>query len=112
MGDADEDETSLSERRRFLERLRADEDVVAVDFTRDGYRTVFVEVVPDDGLDEGLRREAERIGYAVESRGADGWRQWRLPEWWEGSPEDVRVLRLDPDRKPFRRGPSGGSDGQ
>jgi hypothetical protein len=112
MGDPDEDETSVSERGRFLGRLRAHGDVVAVDFTRDGYRTVFVEVVPDDGLDEALRREAERIGYTVESRGTDGWRRWRLPEWWEGSSEDVRVLRLDPDRKPFRGEPTAGSNGE
>ena len=112
MGDADGDETSLSERGRFLGRLRAHADVVALDFTRDGYRTVFVEVVSDDGLGERLRREAERIGYAIESWGTDGWRGWRLPEWWEGSPEDVHVLRLDPDRRPFRREPTAGSNGE
>ena len=112
MGGADGDETSLSERGRFLGRLRAHGDVVAVDFTRDGYRTVFVEVVPDGRLDEGLRREAERIGYTVESRGTDGWRRWRLPEWWEGSPEDVHVLHLDPDQRPFRREPTAGSNGE
>ncbi|PSQ09875.1 hypothetical protein BRC93_11820 [Halobacteriales archaeon QS_5_70_15] len=81
MGDVDGDEPRLSERRGFFARVRAREDVVAVEFTRDGFRTVFAEFDSGDGPDESLRREAERLGYAVRRPGTDAWQQWRLPEW-------------------------------
>ena len=100
-GDAGGDEPSLSERGGFLGRLRANEDVVAVDFTRDGFRTVFAEVDQGGGIDESLRREADRLGYAVQRPGTDGHRRWRLAEWWEGDHEDVYVFRLDSDRASF-----------
>lgn len=79
--------------------LYASADAVAVDFTRDGYRTLFVEVGPD--ADEDWRLVAERLGYTVEGPGTDVYRQWQVEEWWEGSAEAVHVLRLDPDCTPL-----------
>ena len=101
MGDGDRDDRLASERRGFFGRLRGHESVVAVDFTRDRFRTVFVEVDPEDGLDGELWRAAERLGYTVQCPGTDEHRQWRLAEWWEGSHEAVYVFRLDSDRAPF-----------
>lgn len=95
MGGDEEGSRRVSQRRRFLRRLEGHGDVVAVEFTRDGFRTVFVEVAPEAGFDGELRCHAERLGYAVEPPGTTAYRRWRLSEWWEGSPEAVRVLRLD-----------------
>jgi len=111
MGNTEGHDAGVSERRRFVQRLREHDAVVGVDFTRDGFRTVFVEVTPGDALDERLRREAERVGYDVESPGTETRQRWRLPEWWAGSPETVRVLRLDADRDASAAGSNGGSNG-
>ncbi|MFC7768333.1 hypothetical protein [Salinirubellus litoreus] len=95
-----ENDRQVSGRRTAPGALYASADAVAVDFTRDGYRTVFVEVGPD--ADEEWRLVAERLGYTVEGPGTDVYRRWRVEEWWEGSAEAVHVLRLDPDREPLR----------
>jgi hypothetical protein len=100
MGGVDRNDRSVSARRRLVRRLRAHGDVVRIDFTRDGFRTVFVEVASDDGFDRELRREIERAGYTIEPPGTDEYRRWRLSDWWDGAHEAVRVLRLDPDREP------------
>ena len=91
----------MPSRGAFFGAVAAHEDVVAVDFTRDGFRTVFAEVDSADGIDESLRREADRLGYAVRRPGTDEHRRWRLMEWWEGDHEDVYVFRLDANRAPF-----------
>lgn len=100
MGNAGEDDGPVSERRALVRRLEAHGDVVAVDFTRDGYRWVFVETESEEGLSEGLRHEARRLGYDVEALGADTRRRWRLAEWWPGAHEAVHLLRLGGDREP------------
>lgn len=100
MGNVGEDDGPVSERRAFVRRLEAHDDVVAVDFTRDGYRWVFVETESEGGLPGGLRREARRLGYEVEAPGTDARQWWRLAEWWEGSHETVRLLHLGDDREP------------
>ncbi|MEF8841564.1 MAG: hypothetical protein V5A62_08045 [Haloarculaceae archaeon] len=101
MRDAEGEDPPISERRGLLRRVRGHPEVVAVEFTRDGFRTVFAEVYPRDDLDESLRCEAERLGYAVRRPGTDEHRRWRLTEWWEGDHENVYVFRLDSDRAPF-----------
>ena len=106
MGDDDgnddsNDDRGVSARRRFVARLDEHGGVTGLDFTRDGFRTVFVEAASDADTDE-WRRTAERLGYTVEPPGSDAHRAWRLEEWWEGSHEAVRVLRLDPERDPRR----------
>ena len=90
-------DSTVAERGQFVKQLDAREDVVDVDFTRDGFLTVFVEVASDAAVDSGVRRMAERAGYTIEASGTDAHRRWRLAEWWEGSPEAVRVLRTDLD---------------
>lgn len=98
MGRERSDDRQVSARREFVRRLRDRTDVARVDFTRDGFRTVFVEVGAD-AADE-WRGTAERLGYTVEPPGTDTHRRWQVGEWWEGAPGDVRVLRLDAARAP------------
>jgi len=111
MGTTEGHDAWVSERRGFVQRRREHDAVVGVDFTRDGVRTVFVEVIPGDAFDERVRREAERVGYDIEAPGTDARQRWRLPEWWAGSPEAVRVLRFDADRHASTGGSVAGSNG-
>lgn len=99
MGKGDGKRRRVSERRACVRQLEEHGDVVAVAFTRDGFRTLLVEGASEDGLDGELRRRAERLRYVVEPPETDGHRRWRLAEWWEGTHESVRVLGLDPDRE-------------
>jgi len=94
MGNAGGDDGTVSERRAFVRQLEDHEDVVAVDFTRDGYRRVLVEMESGTGFPGGLRREARRLGYDVEIPGADARQRWNLAEWREGPHEAVRLLRI------------------
>lgn len=98
MGREENDDRSVSARGEFVRRLSTRAEVVAVDFTRDGFHTVFVEVGPD--ADDGWRRAAERLGYTVEYPGTAVYRRWRVDEWWVGSPGAVRILRADADHPP------------
>ena len=97
MGNESSGERGVSERRELVRRLRAHADVSRLEFTRDGFRTVFVETAPDAGLDRELRRRAEQVGYAVLSPGTDARERWSLEEWWSGDHESVHVLSLDVD---------------
>lgn len=87
MGDTNGDDDGIAERRAFVRRLRADEDVRRVDFSRDGFRTVVVEPEPDAGFRREWRRTATRLGYTVRRTGsADPASERRGEEW---------VLRLE-----------------
>ena len=99
MGERYGERRRIPERREFLKRLEGHGAVVTVEFTRDGFRTVFVEVAPGERLDGELRREAERLGYDIEPPGTAEHRRWRLAEWWEGAHGSVRVLGLDDDQE-------------
>ena len=71
MGDTNGNEDGIAERRAFVRRLRADEDVRSVDFSRDGFRTVVVEPEPGVGFRRRWRRTATRLGYTVRRGGTD-----------------------------------------
>lgn len=100
MGDTNGDDDGVAERRAFVRRLRADEDVRRVDFSRDGFRTVVVEPEPGIGFRRRWRREAARLGYTVRRAEPD-----------DSAPDrrgDVWVLQLEgtdgsTDRPAWRR---------
>jgi hypothetical protein len=56
----------IDARRRLVERLRAHEDVRRVDFSRDGFRVVVVELEPGAGFRDRWRETATELGYTVE----------------------------------------------
>lgn len=87
MGDTNGDGDGIDARRAFVRRLRDDENVRRVDFSRDGFRTVVVEPVPGVGFRRRWRRTATRLGYTVRRTGADDTGSDRR--------EDVWVLQLD-----------------
>lgn len=66
-GDRDtEGNDGIDARRELVERLRTHDDVREVNFSRDGFRTVVVELEPDAGFRDRWRRTATRLGYTVE----------------------------------------------
>lgn len=71
MGDTHGNDDGIAERRAFVRRLRADEGVRRVDFSRDGFRTVVVEPEPGVGFRRRWRRTATRLGYTVRRAGTD-----------------------------------------
>lgn len=95
MGNTDTTDDALADRRQFVRGLRAHEDVRRLTFTRDGFRTVLLELEPDAGFRGEWHRTATRLGYTVERLGADD----SLPNW----SEDAWVLRLsDPTDRSVR----------
>lgn len=70
-GTDDGKDDGIADRRAFVRRLRADEDVHRLDFSRDGFRTVVVEPVPDVGFRRRWRRTATRLGYTVRRAGTN-----------------------------------------
>ena len=72
MGDTHGNDDGVAERRAFVRRLRADEDVRSVDFSRDGFRPVVVYPEPGVGFRRRWRRTATRLGYTVRRGGTDG----------------------------------------
>jgi hypothetical protein len=97
MGNESSGERGVSERRELVRWLRAHGDVSTVEFTRDGFRTVFVEMTAEVGLDRELRRRAEELGYTVLPPDDDARERWTLEEWWSGDHEAVYVLALGTD---------------
>jgi hypothetical protein len=86
MGDTNGNDEGIAERRAFVRRLRTDEDVHHVDFSRDGFRTVVVEPEPGVGFRREWRRTATRLGYTVRRAGTDD----PAPD----RPGDVWILQL------------------
>lgn len=86
MGNTDRDEEVVDARRAFVRRLRDDENVRRVNFSRDGFRVVFVGLEPGAEFHDRWHRTATRLGYTVERVEADD----AEPDW----PEDVWVLQL------------------
>jgi hypothetical protein len=71
MGDTNGNDDGFAARRAFVRRLRADEDVRRVDFSRDGFRTVVVEPDPGAGFRRRWYRTATRLGYTVRRTGTE-----------------------------------------
>lgn len=85
-GNTDRDD-GIDARRRFVERLRAHEEVRRVDFSRDGFRVVLVELEPGAELRDRWRETATELGYTVERPASDA----VPPDW----PTDAWVLQLE-----------------
>ena len=66
MDQRETDSSRLDERRQFVERLRAHDDVAKLDFTRNGFRTVFVEVEQETGFHAEWQQTATKLGYGIE----------------------------------------------
>ena len=65
-----------------MQRLSAHNDVRRVDFTRDGFRTILVELEPDAEFRDQWHRTATRLGYTVEQRGTESfWSVWPADAW-------------------------------
>lgn len=95
MGEKDTNGGTIAERRAFVQRLGAHEDVRRVDFTRDGFRTVLVELESDAAFRDQWRRTAAQLGYTVEQVGTD--------TSWPGWPADAWILQLtEPEDSPGR----------
>lgn len=95
MGERDTNGDAIAERRAFVQRLDAHEAVQRVDFTRDGFRTILVELEPDAAFRDQWCRTATRLGYTVEQVGTDAT--------WPGWPADAWILQLDsPERTAWR----------
>lgn len=103
MGERDTDGDAIAERRAFVQRLDAHEDVRRVDFTRDGFRTVLVGFEPDAESPDQWHRTAIRLGYTVEQRGTDAS--------WPGCPADAWILRLTAPEGSTKRGGGGPRSG-
>ena len=86
MGERDTEGDAIAERRAFVQQLNAHEAVRQVDFTRDGFRTILVELKPDAEFRDQWRRTATRLGYTVEQLGTD--------TSWPGWPADAWILQL------------------
>lgn len=86
MGNTVRDDDAVAARQAFVRRLRDDEAVSRVNFSRDGFRVVVVSLEPDAEFRDEWRRTATRLGYAVERVVSDSQRALT---------EDVWVLRLD-----------------
>lgn len=84
MGNEDTTDRALDDRRQLVSELRAHDDVRRLTFTRDGFRTVLVELEPGAEFREEWRRTATRLGYTVEHLEVDdsppGWSEnaWAL----------------------------------
>ncbi len=68
MGQADTESSHVDDRRQFIKRLQDHGDVSRLDFTRDGFRTVFVEVQEGSGFHNEWQQTARRLGYEIEHR--------------------------------------------
>lgn len=88
MGNTELDDDAVAARQEFVRRLRDDEAVSRVNFSRDGFRVVVVSLEPDAEFRDEWRRTATRLGYTVERVVGDPQRALT---------EDVWVLRLDDD---------------
>ena len=101
MGTGDTDRNDgIDARRELVARLRTHDDVREVNFSRDGFRTVVVELEPGAAFRDAWCRTATRLGYTVERLDVDE----------SSSPPsaDVWVLQLDEVGAPTDR-PTGGS---
>ena len=56
----------INKRRQFIQRLENHEDVTKIDFTRDGFQTLFVEVRQGTGFHSAWQQRADELGYRVE----------------------------------------------
>jgi hypothetical protein len=92
MGDIDRNGDGVAARRELVERLRDEDDVREVNFSRDGFRTVVVELEPDADFRERWRRTATRLGYGVERPGRGDLASGRSANVW--------LLRLDDTESP------------
>jgi hypothetical protein len=66
MGDRDTNGDAIDARRELVERLRAHGDVREVNFSRDGFRVIVVELEPGADFRDRWRRTATGLGYTVE----------------------------------------------
>jgi hypothetical protein len=77
-------EDALDRRREFVRHLRAHDVVHQVDFSRDGYQVIQVQLEPGVEFREAWRETATELGYSIESgevttTGSDrGDNTWRL----------------------------------
>lgn len=96
---------AFEQREEFVRTIKSHPEVVLLEFTRDGYRTVFVEG-PLETAFEDLLEEAGRAGYLMVVEGSQRVR-------FEASPEgDAGEVRVGGNRlsclPPDRSGSSGG----
>lgn len=96
MGNTDRSEDGIDARREFVERLRTHETVRSVNFSRDGFRVVVVDLEPGAEFRERWRERAVELGYTVE-RPDEG-------ESPLGQPADAWVLRLAGETSTDRSG--------
>jgi hypothetical protein len=60
------DKSEVEQRRLFLRDLENRDEVVKVDFTRDGFRTIYAQIDRDAGFHRDLQERAKQAGYGVE----------------------------------------------
>ena len=82
MGEEDINGGSLAERRGFVQRLSAHDDVRRVDFTRDGFRMILVELKPGAEFRDQWHQTATHLGYTVDQLGTEtSWSVWPANAW-------------------------------
>lgn len=86
MGNTDGPDERVDDRREFIRRLRAHEDVRSVNFSRDGFQTVIVELASGAEFRDQWYQTANRLGYTVERIETD--------VSWSDRSVDAWVLRL------------------
>lgn len=66
MGTSNESNDDYDPRREFIQQLREHEDVRKVNFSRDGFQTIIVELASNAEFQDQWSQMADRLGYSVQ----------------------------------------------